>query len=551
MEGTMMDYPLTLPRVLEHAAKIFGKTEIASRMPDRSIHRETYVDLHRRARALGRALQDAGLKRGDRVATLMWNHYAHMETYFGAPAAGGVLHTLNLRLHPNDIAYIANHASDRFLVLDDVLLPLFDKFSRAVNFERVLVVPLTGKPVPPPYLNYEEFLKGAKGELEYPDLDEKEAAAMCYTSGTTGRPRGVVYSHRAIYLHSLGLLLSDFTGLSSRDTLCPVVPMFHANAWGLPFAAPMVGTKLVYPGPYLDPPSLLDLFEQERVTVTAGVPSIWLGMIGTLQKEPARWSLAKGMKMIVGGSAVPESMIRAYDKFGLRVIQAWGMTETAPLGTLSFLKGGMDSLTDDEKYGYRAKQGIPAPLVEVRVVNDRGMAPWDGKTTGELQVRGPWVAARYHNLPEAGENWSEDGWFRTGDVAAIDAEGYVRITDRIKDLIKSGGEWISSVDVENAIMGHPAVAEAAVVAVPHPKWQERPLAVVVLRADFKGKVQPDELRSFIAPKFASWWLPDAIVFADELPKTGTGKVAKILLRDQYKEWKWAEPPVPRDTAPSM
>lgn len=543
----MMDYPLTLPHILDHAAKVFGKTEIASRMPDRSIHRQTYADLHRRARALGRSLQDSGLGRGDRVATLMWNHYAHMEAYFGVPVAGGVLHTLNLRLHPNDLAYIANHASDRFLIVDDVLLPLYEKFSRAVNFEGVFVVPLTGKPVPQPYMNYEEYLKSARGDLTHPDLKENEAAAMCYTSGTTGKPKGVVYSHRAIFLHSFGLLLSDFTGLSSRDILCPVVPMFHANAWGLPFAAPMAGSKLIYPGPYLDPTSLLDAFEQERVTVTAGVPSIWLGMIGALQKEPNRWKLTNGMRMLVGGSAVPESMIRAYDKFGLRVIHAWGMTEMAPLGTLSFLKGGMDSLGEDEKYGYRAKQGIPAPLVEVRVVNEKGEAPWDGKTTGELQVRGPWVAASYHNLPDSAGSWSEDGWFRTGDVAAIDPEGYVKITDRTKDLIKSGGEWISSVDLENALMGHPGVQEAAVIAVPHPKWQERPLAVVVLKPDSKGMVPQEELRAFIAPKFASWWLPDAVVFADELPKTATGKFAKIVLRDQFKDWKWAESASPQDS----
>lgn len=538
---------MTLVRILDHAAKVFGRTEIASRMPDRSIHRETYHDLHRRAKALGRALQDSGLKRGDRVATLMWNHYAHMEAYFGIPAAGGVLHTLNLRLHPNDLSYIANHASDRFLIVDDLLLPLYEKFGRAVNLEGIFVVPLTGKPVPRPYLNYEEYLQSAKGDLTYPDLKENEAASMCYTSGTTGKPKGVVYSHRAIFLHSFGLLLSDFAGLSCRDALCPVVPMFHVNAWGLPFAAPMAGTKIVYPGPYLDPTSLLDLFEQEHVTVTAGVPSIWLGMIGVLQKEPNRWKLTNDMKMLVGGSAVPESMIRAYDKFGLRILHAWGMTEMTPLGTGSFLKGWMDSLPEDEKYGYRAKQGIPSPLVEIRVVNDQGEAPWDGKTTGELQVRGPWIAAKYYDLPESSENWSEDGWLRTGDVASIDQEGYVRITDRTKDLVKSGGEWISSVDLENSLMGHPAVAEAAVIAVPHPKWQERPLAVVVLKADSKGKVTSEELKTFMSPRFPSWWLPDAIVFADELPKTGTGKFAKIVLRDQFKDWKWPESASPQQS----
>ncbi|MER3537642.1 MAG: long-chain fatty acid--CoA ligase [Thermus sp.] len=538
MQGTMMDYPLTLVPILERAGRLFGKVEIVSRLPDKSLHRYTYKDFYRRARALAEALQKAGLRRGDRVGTLMWNHYAHLEAYFGIPLAGGVLHTLNLRLHPRDIAYIANHAQDRFLIVDDVLLPLYEQFKDQVNAERVIVVPLTGKPVPEGYLDYEAFLNTATGDFTYPELDENEALGMCYTSGTTGQPKGVVYSHRAVVLHSLASGLSATLGITQRDVVLPVVPMFHVNAWGLPFTAVMVGAKQVFPGPYLDPESLLELFEREQVTFTAGVPTIWLGILQALEKAPDRWKLVPRMRMVVGGSAAPEGLIRAFDRFGLQVVHAWGMTETTPLGTVSLLKSYMEDLSEEEKYAYRAKQGLPVPFVEVRVVNEEGEAPWDGKTMGELQVRGPWVAASYYNLPEAQDRWTEDGWFRTGDVATIDPEGYVKITDRTKDLIKSGGEWISSVDLENALMGHPKVAEAAVIAVPHPRWQERPLAVVVLKEAYKGKVTPEELREFLAPKFAKWWLPDAFVFVDEIPRTSAGKFLKAKLREQFRDWKW-------------
>ncbi|MER3557905.1 MAG: long-chain fatty acid--CoA ligase [Thermus sp.] len=538
MQGTMMDYPLTLVPILERAGRLFGKVEIVSRLPDKSLHRYTYKDFYRRARALAEALQKAGLRRGDRVGTLMWNHYAHLEAYFGIPLAGGVLHTLNLRLHPRDIAYIANHAQDRFLIVDDVLLPLYEQFKDQVNAERVIVVPLTGKPVPEGYLDYEAFLNTATGDFTYPELDENEALGMCYTSGTTGQPKGVVYSHRAVVLHSLASGLSGTLGITQRDVVLPVVPMFHVNAWGLPFTAVMVGAKQVFPGPYLDPESLLELFEREQVTFTAGVPTIWLGILQALEKAPDRWKLVPRMRMVVGGSAAPEGLIRAFDRFGLQVVHAWGMTETTPLGTVSLLKSYMEDLSEEEKYAYRAKQGLPVPFVEVRVVNEEGEAPWDGKTMGELQVRGPWVAASYYNLPEAQDRWTEDGWFRTGDVATIDPEGYVKITDRTKDLIKSGGEWISSVDLENALMGHPKVAEAAVIAVPHPRWQERPLAVVVLKEAYKGKVTPEELREFLAPKFAKWWLPDAFVFVDEIPRTSAGKFLKAKLREQFRDWKW-------------
>ncbi len=536
MQSTMMNYPLTLAPILERAGTLFGASEIVSRLPDKSLHRYRYRDFHRRALALGGALQAAGLKKGDRVATLMWNHYAHLEAYFAIPCAGGVLHTLNLRLLPDDIGYIASHAGDRFLIVDDVLLPLYEKFKHQVKFERVIVVPLSGGGVAAEYTDYEQFIAGGAAMIA-PELDENDAAGMCYTSGTTGKPKGVVYSHRAIVLHSLACAMGDTLGLKQSDTLCPVVPMFHVNAWGLPFTGVMVGCKLVLPGPHLDAVSLLDLYQSERVTLTAGVPTIWAGILRALEESPARWKLTPGMSMIVGGAAASEALIRAFDRFDLRVLHAWGMTETTPLGTVSYLKHHLQALPDDERYAYRARQGIPAPFVDVRAMTDDGEAPWDGTTMGELQVRGPWIAAGYYQLDAEADKWTEDGWFRTGDVVTIDAEGYVKITDRTKDLIKSGGEWISSLDLENALAGHPAVQEGAVIAIPHPKWDERPLAVIVLKPGAMATEQ--ELRDFLTPKFAKFWLPDAFEFVAEIPRTSTGKMMKAKLREQFgnREWK--------------
>lgn len=535
MEGTMMEYPLTLVPLFERAGTFYRDVEVVSRLPDRTLHRSTYGDIHQRARALAEALQGLGLRRGDRVGTLMWNHYAHLEAYFGIPLAGGVIHTLNLRLPPDDLAYIADHGGDRFLIVDDVLMPLLEQIKDRVNVEGIIVVPLTGRPAPADTDDYEELLQTAEGRFEYPELDEKEAAGMCYTSGTTGRPKGVVYSHRALVLHTLASTMADTLGLRQDDVVCPVVPMFHVNAWGLPFTAAMVGTKQVHPGPYLDPESLLDLYEREQVTVTAGVPTIWFGILQALRQEPHRWSLPP-MRMIVGGAAAPESMIRDFDRIGHTVIHAWGMTETTPLGSVSTLKAHMKGMAPDDQYAYRAKQGLPAPFVEVRAVDESGVVPWDGKAMGELQVRGPWVASRYHDLPESREKWTEDGWFRTGDVVTIDSEGYIKICDRIKDLIKSGGEWVSSVDLENALVEHPEVAEAAVIAVPHPKWGERPLAAVVLREG--AETNSEKLRQFLADRFPKWWLPDAYAFVDEIPRTSTGKYEKKRLREMYRDWGW-------------
>ena len=535
MQSTMMNFPLTLAHILERAGRLFGASEIVSRLPDKSLHRHQYRDFHRRALALGGALQAAGMQKGDRVATLMWNHYAHLEAYFGVPCAGGVLHTLNLRLHPDDIAYIANHAGDRFLIVDDVLLPLLEKFRDRADFERVIVVPLSGRPVDSGHDDYEAFINGGH-PLQAPALDENDAAGMCYTSGTTGRPKGVVYSHRALVLHSMASAMGDTLGLQQSDALCPVVPMFHVNAWGLPFTGAMLGCKLVFPGPHLDAVSLLDLYQSEQVTITAGVPTIWMGIMQALEKNPARWQLTPGMRMVVGGAAAPESMIRAFDRFNLRVLHAWGMTETTPLGTTGYLKKQIQALTLDEQYAYRSKQGIPVPFVEVRAMTDAGEAPWDGSTMGELQVRGPWIASSYHELAAEADKWTPDGWFRTGDVVTIDAEGYVKITDRTKDLIKSGGEWISSVDLESALVGHPAVQEAAVIAIAHPKWDERPLAVIVLKSGQQASAQ--ELRDYLAPKFAKFWLPDGFAFVAEIPRTSTGKMMKAALREQFGDWQW-------------
>ncbi|GEM83466.1 long-chain fatty acid--CoA ligase [Meiothermus hypogaeus] len=533
MQSTMMDFPLTLAHLLERAGKLFPKEEIVTRLPDKSLHRYTFGDFYRRSRQLASALQKAGLQKGDRVATLSWNTYAHLEAYFGIPVAGGVLHPLNLRLHPSDIAYIINHAQDKILIVDDVLLKLYEAVREHVKLERVLVVPLSGQPVPEGLESYEDFLASGDPGFAYPSLDERDAAGMCYTSGTTGKPKGVVYSHRSIVLHSLGSALPDALNLASTDVLLPVVPMFHVLAWGLPFTGVMTGSKLVMPGPHLDAESLLDLYESEHVTKTAGVPTIWLGVLQALQKEPGRWKL-EPMEMVVGGSAAPEAMIRAFDRFGLRVLHAWGMTEMSPLGTTSRLKRHLRGDAEVE-YRYRAKQGVPTPLVEIRAVGEQGEVPWDGQSLGELQVRGPWVAKSYYNLEEESDKWTPDGWFRTGDVVAIDPEGYIRIADRTKDLIKSGGEWISSIDLENALMAHPAVKEAAVIAIPDPKWDERPLAAIVLKEG--QSVTPEELRTFLEPRFAKWWLPDAYVFVDEIPRTSTGKFLKSRLREQFKEYK--------------
>lgn len=481
MLGTMMRYPLTLNSLLARLGQLFPSVEVVARIPGKSVHRTTYGEAYHRARALAEMLQKAGLERGDRVATLMWNQHVHLEAYLGVPAAGGVLHTLNLRLAPQELAYIVNHAQDRILIVDDVLLPLYEGFASQVKLERVLVVRLSGAPVPAGCEDYEGFIRGASGDFAYPDLDENEAAGMCYTSGTTGTPKGVVYSHRALVLHAMNFALPDVCCISQHDVLMALAPMFHVNAHSVPLTGVMTGAKLVFPGRYLDPESVLDLFESEQVTFASAVPTVWLGILQALESQPGRWKLAPRMHGMSGGSAVPESLLRGLDRQGIPITHCWGMTETTPIVTASNLKSYMRDWPEDRRYEMRARQGRPSPFMEIRTMAGDDPAPWDGATPGELQVKGPWVAGSYYNMPLGGERWSSDGWLRTGDVANIDAEGYVKIVDRTKDLIKSGGEWISSVDLENAIIAHPDVQEAAVIAVSHPKWQERPLAVVVPR----------------------------------------------------------------------
>ncbi len=532
MEGLMMDFPLTLAHLFERMGRYFPRVEIVSRRPDKTIHRTTYGELHQRVQKLANALTRLGVAPGQRVATLGWNHSRHLEAYFAIPLAGGVLHTLNPRLSPQDLAYVVKHADDQVLLLDDVLWPVFERFHKDVKLRQV-VVWSNGAPAPQGASDYEELIAPELPQFAVPRLEENQAAGMCYTSGTTGRPKGVLYSHRAIVLHSLGSALTDSLGIGQADAVMPVVPMFHANAWGLPFTAAMVGAKQVFPGPHLDAASLLGLVQDEKVTITAGVPTIWLGILEALDKSPKAFDTRSLKLMIVGGSAAPQAMIEAFEKrHGLTVLHAWGMTETTPLGTVSRLKAGMRPLPEAERFRVRATQGIPPPLVELRVVGERGPAAWDGKSMGELHVRGPWVARAYFQNPAEADKFTMDGWFRTGDVVTVDAEGYIRITDRAKDLVKSGGEWISSVDLENALMGHPSVKEAAVVAAPHPKWGERPVACVVLREG--AKATESELREYLEPRFAKFWLPDAFVFLEAIPKTAVGKFLKSALREQIR-----------------
>ena len=527
MNGLMMDYQLTLPPILRRAETFFGEKEVVTRLPDKSFHRYTYRDMAGRAKQLAVALEKLGLERGDRVATLSWNHYQHLEAYFGIPCGGFVLHTLNLRLHPDELAYIADHGGDKAVIVDRSLLPLLEQFQDRTKIEHVFVVEDS----------YEDLLATASpDEWEEPGLDEREAAAMCFTSGTTGRCKGVVYSHRSTILHALGVATTSPLGLriTHGDTLLPVVPMFHANAWGYPYLAAMLGTKLVFPGPHLDPESLLEDFVEEKVTWTAGVPTIWLGLLQLLDANPGKWDLPHMKGMLVGGSAVPRAMIAAYkERHGLSVVQGWGMTETSPVASVTDFLGDIAEADQDTQFDYVAMAGIPLPFVEIRVRAHGQDVPWDGESMGELEVRGPWGASGYYEDDSQADRWTDDGWFQTGDMVSMHPRGFIQIKDRSKDVIKSGGEWISSVELENALMGHPAVAEAAVIAIPDPKWDERPLAAVVLR---KGAAaSADELREFLAPNFAKWWLPERLEFVDEIPKTSVGKFRKTALREQFAQ----------------
>ena len=526
MDGMMMDFQLTLPALLRRAESYFGRAEIVTRLPDKSFHRYTYADMTRRARALAVGLEALGLERGDRVATLCWNHHQHVEAYLGVPSGGFVLHTLNLRLHPDDLAYIATHAGDRAVIVDRSLVPLLEQFRDRTPIEHVLVVEDS----------YEELLAGADPDAwRDPGLDENEAAAMCYTSGTTGLPKGVVYSHRSTMLHTLGVAVTaplDFH-LSQRDVILPVVPMFHANAWGYPYIATMLGAKQVYPGPVPRP-------REPPRRVRAGEGDRDRGRADDLARDPR--DARRGARPLgplgaegdagrrLGGAALDDRRLQAAPRAD--VVHGWGMTETSPVASESDLHPDLAEAGEEVRFDYVAKQGLPLPLVELRARDAEGNEiPWDGETMGELEVRGPWVASGYYDTPEQADRWTADGWFRTGDIVSLDPRGYIQIQDRTKDVIKSGGEWISSVALENALMGHPAVAESAVIGIPDPKWQERPLAVVVLR---EGKTATaEELNDFLAPHFAKWWLPERYEFVDAIPKTGVGKFRKTALREMF------------------
>lgn len=546
MKTTMMDAPLSLNHLLDRAGRYFAASQIVSRRPDKSLVRHSYAQWHRRTRALAVALQRLGLQKGDRVATLAWNHHAHLECYFGIPAAGGVMHTLNLRLAPGEIGAIAGDAEDRFLVVDDILLPLYRQFAHVHRFERVIVFPFSGGEVRAEgneqLIDYERLLAGVspadEAAFTYAPHDENDPVSMCYTSGTTGKAKGVAYSHRSTILHSLVGNQPDYWGMKNTDVLLPVAPMFHANAWGTPYGAVMMGVKLVFPGPHLHPDDLLDLIQQEPPTLALGVPTIWLGMIQTyeraLTEQPGRWKLPAGMRSLVGGAAVPEALIRAFHRHGVWLQQGWGMTETSPLATVSHPRLELADASDDERYRRAAMAGVPAPLVELRLRTDDGTdAPPDGKTMGEIQVRGPFITGSYHGVPVTPDKFTDDGYLRTGDVATIDELGFVRITDRTKDLIKSGGEWISSVDLENALMAHPAIAEAAVIAIPDEKWSERPLACIVFRRG--ASATPADLNQHLLERggFAKWQLPDRYEVIDAVPRTSTGKFWKLKLREQF------------------
>ncbi|WP_066316739.1 long-chain fatty acid--CoA ligase [Bacillus sp. FJAT-29814] len=533
----MMVTPLTMTQMLERAERYFPKKQVVSRT-ESGIQRFTYKQIGERTRRLSDALTKLGVEKGDRVGTLAWNHHRHLEAYFGIPCIGAVLHTINIRLSPQHISYIINHAEDKVLLVDSDILPLLEKSASELKTVKAFIIMTDKKELPEttlaPVYHYEDLLAEANPNFQYPnDINETDPAGMCYTSATTGNPKGVVYSHRGIFLHSMAFGLADTAAISENDIAMTVVPMFHANAWGMPFAGVWFGATLVLPGPYFTPKLLAELIQQEKVTITGGVPTIWLGLLKELEEGSYDMSSLRGI--LCGGSAAPKGMIKAFEqKYNVPFMHAYGMTETSPLAVFSKLKSYQEELDYEEKLEIRAKQGVLVPGLEMKIVGKDGEVAWDGKEMGELCLRGSWIASEYYK-DERTLDAFHDGWLHTGDVVTIDEEGFIKIVDRTKDLIKSGGEWISSVDLENALMAHEAVFEAAVVAVPHEKWQERPVGCVVLKDAYKGKVTKDDLLEFLAPQFAKWWIPDDILFFEEIPKTSVGKFLKMALRDQVQK----------------
>ena len=536
MRGLMSEQPLMVATLIQHAARFHGDVEIVSRMVDGTVHRYSYADAERRSRRLARALLRLGIAPGDRVGTLAWNNYRHFELYYGVSGIGAVCHTINPRLFDEQIVYIVNHAQDRVLFIETSFIPLIERLAPQLPADCRLVLLEPAETTLPVIATYDELVAAESEEgFVWPQFDERSASALCYTSGTTGKPKGVLYSHRSTVLHAYGASLPDAIPVSSRDTVCPVVPMFHACAWSVPYVAAMNGAKLVLPGPRLDGPSLYELFEAEGVTMSLGVPTVWLGFEAHLAATGARCSTLQ--RVLSGGAAVPPSLIEAFDRRGIVVTQGWGMTEMSPLGTAAMLKGKHAGLDGAAQLAVRSKQGRPVFGVEMKIIgDDGGELPHDGNSAGELLVRGPWIISGYFEDAEATAAALEpDGWFHTGDVAAIDPDGFVQLTDRRKDIIKSGGEWISSIEIENAVMAHGDVGEAAAIAIPHPRWGERPLLIVTPRPGMPAGRRPekDALIAFLGERFPRWMLPDDVVVVDELPHTATGKVMKTRLREVY------------------
>jgi acyl-CoA synthetase (AMP-forming)/AMP-acid ligase II len=543
MQGLMMDMPLLISSILQHAARHHGDTHIVSRRVEGDIHRYTYAECELRARKLADALTHLGAQPGDRVATLAWNGYRHVETYYAVGGMGGVVHTINPRLHPEQIAWIANHAGDKYFAFDITFLPIIEAIAAHCPNVKGWIAMVDADRHPasdkiPNLINYETLVAQGNEDWHWPELDERSAVALCYTSGTTGNPKGAMYSHRSTVLHAYAAALPDAMGASALDSILPVVPMFHVNAWGLPYVCPMVGAKLVLPGPALDGKSLYELFESEGVTYSAGVPTVWLGLLQYVGSNNLKFSTFK--RTVIGGSACPPAMIKTFrETYGVDVIHAWGMTELSPLGTLSRLQNRHLGLSEAEQQKIFEKQGHVIFGIDMKIVGDEGgELPWDGSTYGNLLVRGPWVLREYFR-GEGGDPLVYDdqgrGWFPTGDVATIDSQGYMQITDRSKDVIKSGGEWISSIDLENLAISHPAVANAAVIGVAHPKWDERPLLIVARKPGVE--VTREELIAFYEGKIAKWWTPDDVQFVEAIPLGATGKILKTKLREQFKDYK--------------
>lgn len=539
MSGLMMDRQLTITSIMEHADRFHPDTEIVSVTNDDPRHRYTYAEAFRRTRQLANALIDYGIKSGDRIATFAWNDYRHFELYYAVAGIGAVTHTVNPRLFQEQISYIVNHAEDRLVFADPLILPVLEKIRHELSGVEAFIVLTDEENMPDTDLggaqSYESFIGRHPDRIDWPELDEKTACCLCYTSGTTGNPKGVLYHHRSMVLHTLIGISPDCFDLSVRDVVMPVVPMFHVNAWGLAYGAPIAGTKLVFPGPKMgDGATLQALIEEEQVSYSAGVPTVWLNLLKYLAETGK--DVRSLERVVIGGSACPRSIMEEFeDRYGVYVHHAWGMTEMSPLGTFNTLKPEMLKLDREEQYAIRLKQGRPLYGVEMKIVDDDGIElPRDGQATGLIKVRGPFICSDYYRADAPSDVHDADGWFGTGDVGSIDPEGYLQITDRSKDVIKSGGEWISSIDLENAAVGHPDVAEAAVIGVPDPRWAERPLLIIVRKEGREaGK---EEILDWLRDRVAKWWVPDDVVYVDEIPHTATGKIQKTELRKRFKDY---------------